>query len=127
MLVCLSFLHLLFSLSLSLYMELNPSSRICSQRNILFLSFLYHFIARTAAIKRATTKTTDSSQATPTNHLLAVPSLESLCTKFLISSSRSHGFPSCASLTPMVAQRLLSSLMEEKRLNSRVLASFHGR
>ena len=60
-----------------------------------------------------------AAQTTPSHFLLAVPSLETLYTRFLISSSRSHGFPSCASLTPMVAQ---SSLMEEKRLNSQVLA-----
>ena len=89
-------------------------------------AIFFYFIARVAAINRVTAMATGSSQTTPTHLLLTVPSLESLCTKFLISSSRSHGFPSCASLIPMVAQRLLSSLMEEKRLNSRVLASFHG-
>ena len=67
-----------------------------------------------------------SPQSQVSSHLLGVPSLERLCTRFLISSSRGKDFPSCASLTPLVAQRLLGSLMQEKRLNSRVLASFHG-
>ena len=82
-------------------------------------------VARAAAIKRAT-GTSTSHQATPTHSLHSVPMLEALCTRLLVSVSRSHDFPSCSSLTPMVAQRLLSSFMKEKRLNSKVLASFHG-
>ena len=117
-------LHIVYVCVLSL--SLSTWSLNNSAYTFLSLSFPSPPTARAAAIRRATDVAANSSQTTPIHHLLAVPSLENLCTKFLLSSSRSHGFPSCASLTPMVAQRLLTSLMEEKRLNSRVLASFHG-
>jgi len=65
--------------------------------------------------------------STPAPYLhAAIPSLETLCTRAVVGWSTSYGIPSCSSLTPLAAQRLLGALMEAKRLHPKIFAAFYG-
>ncbi len=59
------------------------------------------------------------------SHTPSPLSLETLCTRVLVSHSSKYGMPSCAGLSPLLAQRLMAALKQDKKLNSKTLMAFY--
>ena len=70
-------------------------------------------------------KLTQQEGVVPSSHAHSALSLETLCTRVLVSHSSKYGMPSCSSLPPVLAQRLIDALKHEKKLNSKTLLAFY--
>ena len=85
------------------------------------------FTARAAAHRRVLPPSQPACSSdhtfSPSHHFL---SLATLCTRVVILHSSRYGMPSCSHVSPVLAQRLLSALKKEKKLNSKTLTAFYG-
>ena len=78
---------------------------------------LFSPLAKKAAIQRGMA-TPIATPTTTSSLTLSPPTLESMCMHVLVLQSTKYGMPSCSSLSPLLAQKLMAALRQEKRLNS---------
>ena len=83
-------------------------------------------LATMAALRRSAQASPKLPTGPPPSHTHQLPSLTVSCIRVLVSHSNHYGMPSCASISPMLAQRLLAALKTAKKLNSKTLAAFYG-